>query len=137
MMGWLGSLPPAVLQALIVGLFALPATLLAHRMGMKKQASELDAAFDGRMLQALEQRDKTIEAQNKSISDMFQSQSQLYRELGAAQAQITGLTHRQTERDEREREQIAELASLRAAVARLDSCAGGSPCPLASMRRTP
>lgn len=135
MMAWLASLPPAVMQAIVVGLFALPATLLAHRMGMRKQAADLDAAFDGRMLQALEQRDKTIEAQNKSISDMFQSQSQLYRELGAAQAQITGLVNQQSERDARERAQIAELAALRSTLTHLDSCVGGSPCPLANLRR--
>ena len=137
MMDFLAHLPVAVLVALITSIFGLPSVLLAHRLGMRKQAADADALFDGRMLTALEQRDATISQQNDRLQAMAVAQADLYRDIGAAQAQITALTNNQQQRDDRERQLIAELAELRVHVKSLDECQGigGTPCPLAHLRR--
>ena len=129
------NLPESVLSAALTGLLALPGVLLAHRAGMRKQRDDSDAQFDARMLTALEQRDKTIEALQIRLTSLSEGQGQLYRELGAANAQIVGLERVQRERDDRERGYIEQIALLTAAVKKLDDCSGGSPCPLAAFRR--
>lgn len=129
------EIPDSVLGALATGLLALPGVYLAHRQGMSKQRDESDALFDTRMLAALEQRDKTIEVLQQRVQAMSESQGQLYRELGAANAQIMNLERAQRERDIRERENIEKIAVLTEQLSHLDSCSGGSPCPMAALRR--
>lgn len=129
------NLPESVLTALTTGLLALPAVILAHRAGMKKQADETDALFDTRMLSALEQRDKTITALQERLSAINDRQAEVYRELGAANAHIQLLQVNQVERDKRERDYISQIAALTETVRHLDNCDGGSPCPMAALRR--
>lgn len=129
------NLSDTILGAIVAGAFGLPGVLLAHRAGMQKQRDESDAQFDARMLSALEQRDQTIATLQTRLTSLSEGQGQLYRELGAANSQILSLERVQRERDEREREYIAQIALLTAAVKSLDDCSGGSPCPLAALRK--
>lgn len=122
-------LPENVIVAIIGGCFALPATITAYIMGTRKQTKDADAQFDQLTLTALGQREATILAQNERIQNMAVQQSDLFRQLGATEAQIKVLTTNQEQRDARERDLLQKLGALESRVSQYASCDGGSPCP--------
>lgn len=124
-------------EAVWLGFFGLPTIFLAHRLGMQQQADKTESEFDQRMLDALSQRDKTINEQTQRIQGMADQQGKLYERLGENNAALRILETRVKDADNRNRDLLCRVSELEAITKQIDDCkgVGGEPCPLAEKRR--
>ena len=130
---WYGN--PAVLVALI----GLPGGLLggwtAYRLGLKKADSDALAQRDAADLTAIQARDKSFSDLTALLTSTLSSSQAYVAEAAASKARLEVVEQRQKEREDREREQIAKIATLEAKQTELTghigACLGGQPCPLA------